>query len=121
MSVHTHLRVIGSMESAYTTGIGFSQRSLIICPALVFQHTSEFHYLSRNNTVCTVSAKELIGIPGTPHSSLVVQSRLESKLHSLLELVLMSFADFDNIAGHLMAHNSGMLCHIFMHSLMIHA
>ena len=121
MSVHTHLGMISCVESTNAAGHRLCQGSLIISFALVFQQAAQFHNLCWDNAIGGIATEEFIGIARAPHGSLVVQSWLQGKFHTCLELVLMVFTHLHNITSKFMAHNSRMLCYILMYTLVFSA
>ena len=115
--VHTHLGVVGGVESTDGAAHRLGQRSLVVSTALVLQQAAQFHDLGRDDAVGGVAAEELVGVAGAPHGALVVQGGLQGELHAGLELVLMRLAHLDDITGELVTHDGGVLGYIRMHTL----
>ena len=119
--VHTHLGVVGGVESTDGAAHRLGQRSLVVSTALVLQQAAQFHDLGRDDAVGGVAAEELVGVAGAPHGALVVQGGLQGELHAGLELVLMRLAHLDDITGELVTHDGGVLGYIRMHTLVTSA
>lgn len=115
--VHTHLGVVGGVESTDGAAHRLGQRSLVVSTALVLQQAAQFHDLGRDDAVGGIAAEELVGVAGAPHGALVVQGGLQGELHAGLELVLMRLAHLDDITGELVTHDGGVLGYIRMHTL----
>ena len=113
------MRVICRMKGADAARHWLCQRCLIVCASLVLQQASQFHNLGRNDTVCCITAKELIRVSRAPHGSLVVQRRLKCELHARLKLVLMVLADLNNVTRKLVSHDCRMLCDILVYTLVV--
>ena len=72
MFIYPHLGMVCRIKRTNAAGHRLCQGSLIISTPFIFQQAAKLHYFRRNNTVCCISPKKLIGISRTPHRPFIV-------------------------------------------------
>ena len=85
VGVYSHLRMKARVKSAYTARHRFRKRRFKICVAVIFEQAVKLHDFVRQNTVRRIAPAKFIGISRRPHFTLIVERRLNRKLHTGLK------------------------------------